>query len=536
MAKQLSADDVKKIVEIGYADPVFFLHFFFPQWYKSDTPWVHLGIIAVITRKTDFILKYAGEAELSKLCRHFRWSENPDDPEAPTHSIFEINRDGAGRPISVDLVVNQYTMVMMPRGFGKTTLINGLVAWLILYQEKKFPVYISETQTHASRQLKNVRAELESNERIKAVFGVLRPEQRSGKSWTDDIIETTTGVVVAARGRGGQIRGLNVNAQRPDCIIIDDVEDKESVNTQEQRDKTKDWAYSDMMPALPRMDPSAYIVAIGTLLHTDALLMTWRRDPDWTSVVLAAVDSEGEPLWPENMPLATIEKTKAAYARAGRLHIFYLEYMNTVRNPEDAKFKKPMLIVQAAWTKMARAMAIDPAISTDRKACEFAIAVVGMEEGGRIHVLDMYGKVGVAPRAQVDLVFDHYRRWEPNKVGIEAIAYQAALVHLVKEEMFRRRMYFEVEKVGHGRQRKVDRVEGILAPRYAADYIVARCAFPGLQAQLLDWPNGLMDQPDVLAMAIGLLDPYAAFAADPEHDLSEDQYEPLDEVYFSEAP
>jgi hypothetical protein len=48
--------------------------------------------------------------------------------------------------------------------------------------------------------------------------------------------------------------------------------------------------------------------------------------------------------------------------------------------------------------------------------------------------------------------------------------------------------------------------------------------------QLLDWPNGKKDYPDALAMAISLLDPYAAQAADPEKDLADDDYEPLDKV------
>ena len=52
-------------------------------------------------------------------------------------------------------------------------------------------------------------------------------------------MELTNGVVALCRGRGGQIRGLNVGFTRPDCIIVDDVEDEESVSTEEQMGKAK---------------------------------------------------------------------------------------------------------------------------------------------------------------------------------------------------------------------------------------------------------------------------------------------------------
>lgn len=523
----MEKEDIEKIVRLGYSDTAFFLKFFLLHWYPAPFSWAHYGIMAIMDRKTDFLLKYLDARGLDKLVRHFV-TEEGEPLFIPVYEDGVLTR--------IDMVIKRNTLVIMPRGFAKTTLINGCMIKNICYRDRKFPVYISETQTHAETQLRNVKNELESNERILFHFGEVKPEQRSGKKWTESIIELTTGVTLAARGRGGQIRGMNVNAQRPDMIVIDDVEDKESVATQEQRDKTKDWAYGDLMPALPRMDDRACIVAVGTLLHSDALLMTWLRDPDWTSIKLGAIDKDGEPIWSENMNLAKIEATKQGFARAGRLHLFYLEFMNEVRNPENALFKNPPVIVGGATDKLQKALACDPAISTNKKACMFSLVTVGMEQGGRIHILDAWGKVGVNPREQVNRFFDMYLKWLPEKTGVEAIAYQAALVHLLQEEMFRRHTYFKIEKIGHGRQRKIDRVEGILAPRYSAGYIVARAAFPELNAQLLDWPNGLMDLPDTLAMAIALLDPYAAMAADPSKDLAEDQYDPLDDTYFSQVP
>ena len=67
-------------------------------------------------------------------------------------------------------------------------------------------------------------------------------------------------------------------------------------------------------------------------------------------------------------------------------------------------------------------------------------------------------------------------------------------------------------------------------PRFANGYIELSRVFETLEEQLEDWPNGKKDLPDALAMVISLLDPFAAQAADPEKDLSEDEYLPLEKL------
>ena len=117
-------------------------------------------------------------------------------------------------------------------------------------------------------------------------------------------------------------------------------------------------------------------------------------------------------------------------------------------------------------------------------------------------------------------------------MGIESNSYQIALVHLVREEMFRRGLYFEVEEIKHtvADGNKIKRVEGILQPRAAAGYLSLHRPMPQLLEQLLDWPAGKLDGPDVLAMAISLLDPYAAQATPDHVDLAKDVFAPWEQA------
>lgn len=516
----------------GFEDPVFFFRFFLENWFPDTVPWFHRGILAILTRKTAFLEKYG---ELDKIIRHFVWKVNPDDPKSEEHAIFYLDKEG-----HICLRVTPFTSIMLPRGFSKTTLLNGVVLYWIHYEERKFPVYLSESGPHAEMQLANVKSELEANTLFHSIFGKLVPDRNSSNKWTATFIETTNGVTVAVRGRGAQVRGLNHKGQRPDVIIPDDIEDKESVLTELQREKVRNWFYADVLPALPPRDPDAAIIALGTLLHRDSLLKTMEKDPRFTSIEFGAIDRDGEALWPEHRSLKDLEKMKESYAAVGQLAAFNMEYFSTLRDEETAKFKSHYIIIEPLPTEtltsgevvpvpLHKALIIDPAIS-DKPGSDFcALYVVGMSEKGLIYVLDEYQKVGMTPRDQIDKYFEFFQKWKPERCGVEAISYQAALVHLLREEMFRRHTYFEIEPIKH-KVKKVERVEGILQPRYAAGYIRHIRHFPSLESQLLDWPSGKMDGPDALAMAIALLDPYAAQAADPDKDMTEDEYEPLMQI------
>lgn len=525
----LSKDEALALLKAFYEDPVFFCKIILPHWFPKDIPWVHRGIMAILYLRTGFLSKYG---ELDKIYEHFVWRPEPDKADGPIVHLFEWTPDGKG----LTLNVTPYTLLMIPRGFSKTTHVNAWVLWNAGFKEFRFPMYLGETQTHAETQLNNVRLELESNSRFRAIFGELKPEQRKGYKWTQDILQLANGVIIGARGRGSQVRGTLVDGQRPNRLLGDDLENAESVSTAEQREKTVKWFFGDALPALPEMDPQAGAVLMGTLLSSEALLAKLRTLPDWNTVVLGASINPGalneEALWPLRMSLGKIELKKQSYARVGQMTTFYLEYYNTVRGDEGRKFKSHYIIIKPSPEDyIHRALACDPAISDKADADFFALACVGRSDRGRIGILDVWGERGVLPRRQVDLFFEWRAKWgKPRFNGIESVAYQAALVINVREEMFRRHDYFEVTPILHGRTKKTERVEGILAPRYAAGYIDQVRHFPMYEGQLLDWPNGKKDLPDVVSMAIALLDPTAAMVIDPEKDNGKDEYPDLDDV------
>lgn len=561
MKPDLQTQHRKELMEATLADPVLFMRVFLPHWVTKKMPWAHRGLLALLTRQTDFLLKFGKEnwpegeyewtmRDLAKIIKFFVWRETPKSEPIPLFILEEYEEEGKVK-YRLHLSTANFTQVVWPRGFGKTTTINAANIYKIVFKTRKFLVYVSETATHAEKQLDNIKRELTSNQALIAVFGKQKPERTDGEIWRQDFFETLGGVALAAKGRGGQVRGLLHNTSRPDDITIDDVEDKESVSTPEQRNKTKVWFKADVEPALNQITKDGVINMVGTLLHKEALIPSIMGDPDWVSVVFGALDPDGEPLWSEYMNKEQIEKKKLSYTRLGLLSEFYMEFLSQLRNNEASKFKGPFHIQFMERTQfIAVAEVVDPAISKEKDADFCAFAVTGITERGNHHVLDVFGAKGMTPREQIDKYFELHFLWNPTHHGVESIAYQMALVHLLREEMFRKakvwgtRAYFEITPITHGRTGKIPRVEGILAPRYSAGYFSHQRIFPELESQLLEWPNDKLDFPDAVAMATSLLDPFAATAYPVEEEtdengttrivgdtLADDIYEPLDEEY-----
>lgn len=185
--------------------------------------------------------------------------------------------------------------IAAPRGSAKTTwlcLIKTL--HLVCYQKARFIIIISDTFSLAVARLRDLRAEIEANERLRVVFGNLK----GNYIWRESDFITKTQIRIAAKGRGAQIRGEKHGPYRPSHIFLDDVESFESAMSPTQRQKTFDWYVTDVRRA-GSPDGMTQFVTIGTYLHPDALLPSLVKNPVYLGLKHAAVKtwSTNQKLW-----------------------------------------------------------------------------------------------------------------------------------------------------------------------------------------------------------------------------------------------
>lgn len=132
----------------------------------------------------------------------------------------------------------------MFRSAGKSVHIDmGIPLYLYLAKKDlRFMLLFGETEPKAKELLSGIQAQLQFNNRIKNDYG----ERFQQGNWADGDFTTTTGVKFKALGWGQNPRGVREQAQRPDYIVVDDVDNKKHVNNDRMMREAIDFITEDI--------------------------------------------------------------------------------------------------------------------------------------------------------------------------------------------------------------------------------------------------------------------------------------------------
>ena len=420
-------------------------------------------------------------------------------------------------------------VIAAPRGFGKTTIDTiAYPAKKILFREKKFIVPVSCTATSAIMQGENLKRELVHNNNIKQLFGPMKSDKFSAEQWI-----TSTNTMVMPRGAGQQIRGILYDRYRPDLIICDDLEDKESVKSEEQRTKLKEWFFSDVCNSIDRGSKDWKIVVVGTVLHEDALLVNLLEDPEWHSVHLSLCDDNFKSNWPDFISDEEVLELYEAHKNKtpSQVDLFYQEYRNIPISSEDAAFKDcyfqdyseaDMIRTQKVkdWNTV---IIIDPAKTVKMHSADSAIVGVGIDkDGGAIYVRDI-----ISGKFHPDELYDASIDMA-SRLGASIIAPEVTSLHEFISQPFKNQMklkgchaqYKELNAKG----KKEDRIRELVSYyRQGLIYHNPNCCLK-LESQLLSFPKSrLWDVMDAFAYVIKFMEMEGDYFTPPNTDLDIDE-------------
>lgn len=508
---------IKNAVLRSATDPAFFLRFFLSHWFPSALPPFHLGLLALLTEKVSFLDEYPEAHEF--LLTEFFYEPDRRDPTAKTLPVFYLDEQGR-----ICLNFREDLNFIIPRGFSKTTLCKGAVTYNMVTDSTFFGILIGATATHSETQVNDVKSQLESNEKLRAGYGNLVSTKADSEKWTSSEIQTKLGSILTARGRGGQVRGVTIDGKRPNLILMDDIEDEESIATSGQLKKTEDWVYGSVIPAGQIMEGAVgqdyaqrplRVFNLGTLLGAECLVQTLTQDQQFGTVRFGAKLRNGKMLWKFKLSAAGYDRMRARWQRNGKLAQFTREYDSLIRVSDEALFPETFHYVRTELSDLvAKALALDPAISEDRRADHTALVVAARRHDGALWFLDEWGGQGKTPTETLDAFFEYQAKWNTMLNGIEAIQYQAALLFLAKEKMAKLQRFFVIQPIKAKKTSKVERIEGMLSPRYQMGYLYHYRPLPGIEGNLADWPNGKKDYADAGYMALSLLGETAGLLMD----------------------
>jgi len=217
---------------------------------------------------------------------------------------------------------SQQFIVVMPRGSGKSSLLEISIIWAILTGHRRFGVLVASTAQKALDIVREIKSFLIGNEKLISdfgpeLYGLVKLEdearkckgqkcngQRTGVEWTSRRIvfptvpdSAASGAVLAVSGMKGAIEGqkhVPVGGKkmiRPDIVLIDDPQTRESAKSPKQSANRIEFINAGIK-GLGGPKKGVSVLAAATIMQPNDLtsqLLDRQRNPGWRGKVYHAV-------------------------------------------------------------------------------------------------------------------------------------------------------------------------------------------------------------------------------------------------------
>lgn len=227
-----------------------------------------------------------------------------------------------------------------PRGHAKSVHLDvGIPLWLKFKGELHVMVLVGKSEDNADALLGDLQAELQFNQYIIEDFGI----QYNNGCWQEGEFVTKDLCAFFSRGRGQSPRGLRFRENRPDYIIIDDLDDDELCRSESRVSELTKWVKEALFGCFGGQ-PGRFIM-VGNLISKNSVLQKLIDTPTVFTSSINAIDKNGNPSWPE---CYTIQMLRDRELFMG-YRAYQKEYMN---NPitEGAVFQQRWI----KWKQMPR--------------------------------------------------------------------------------------------------------------------------------------------------------------------------------------
>lgn len=296
------------------------------------------------------------------------------------------------------------------RGLAKSTHVDVfLPIWLHLFWEVPMCMLLVGKNLEAAKVLLgDLQAEFEANPQLLADFG----EMLDAGTWAKGNFRTKRGGRFFALGKGQSPRGKKNGPQRPNYVVLDDVDDDEEIANPKQVDKAVRWVTRALIPTMDR-NGGRFLMA-NNRIGPYTILTCLAENPEFEHSRVNALDEDGQPTW-DYYSVAWYDKKRRLIGTAA----FDTEYMN---DPKTAG--KIFTDDHLPWAPVKRRSAYerivgqwDIAYSESKSADTNAIPIVGLTASGQKHLITgfcQHCKMEVALRFMYE-----YQKTLPSSVVVE---------------------------------------------------------------------------------------------------------------------
>lgn len=286
-----------------------------------------------------------------------------------------------------------------PRSMGKSTMWFLIAPmWAGAHGHSRFVAAFADSASQSEQHLATFKAELAQNELLRKDFPEFcTPARRPGGSVEADnrsMLKMGNGFVFAAKGVDSASLGLKSGADRPDCLIFDDIEPSASNYSAFQAEKRLDTIVNALLP----LNEMARVAVVGTVTMPESIIhqlvktvtstdppAQWIVDEkfrtNYYQPIVQNTDGTRRSVWPEKWPLSFLEGIE--HTRA-----YMLNYLNDPLGNEGGYWTKEDFIYEKAENLTRVMISCDPAVTTKTSSDFTGLSVVGWSPvSGKTYVL-----------------------------------------------------------------------------------------------------------------------------------------------------
>ena len=318
-----------------------------------------------------------------------------------------------------------------PRECGKSTWIFLLLPmWAAAHNHVKFIAAFSDAASQAETHLLTFKNELETNEYLKEDYPELctpKIVSSTGRSLASNAwrIIQANDFIFDANGIDTNSLGKKVFGQRPDLIILDDIEKGEKNYSEYQAGQQLNTVFDDIAP----MNIYARMIIVGTTTMPNSIMDQCRKFADgqrgkelewilsqnvnvhYYPAIMTADDGSERSVWPQKWPIEWLQSQR-------HMRDFAKNYMNKPVNLDGNFWTYEDVIIEDLPEYGNTIISIDPAVTKNKISDYTGIAVLSRGEQDQIYVREAI-QLKVSPSELSDRIASLVEIYEPGVIYVE---------------------------------------------------------------------------------------------------------------------
>lgn len=340
----------------------------------------------------------------------------------------------------------------VPREHNKTTLVKAFIPDSLRCYDFDFLLYASATFTSAANAIRDI-VEWFLLESEQALWGPTVEVKRNESEGLWILrIPTSTGanktIILKAIGSNTRVRGLNVLNRRPNLIVFDDIEDKETADVSSTGKGGKnqlsldEWFWGTAMKVSANRSLKLFI---GNIIRDTTILARIVKEPTWNPtnygcLVRNRTTGKLEPLWPALHTVESLLNEYRAYRKMGQGSTWESEMMNLSRDLTFAESLPESCLIPDVNPEELEVgfIVIDPAFGDQASNDDTAFTVHGRKRGLSTPFVCDYVVGKMSETQMFDTMLELIYKWGLTTVAIEAIAGARLYIPLFRAFMLER--------------------------------------------------------------------------------------------------